>query len=57
MLKDYGWIDLGFRLAQPCWGKGLATEMASAWVRAAFGRTSPRAVGGLSAHSFERTQD
>jgi ribosomal-protein-alanine N-acetyltransferase len=37
MLKDYGWIDLGFRLAQPCWGKGLATEMASAWVRAAFG--------------------
>jgi ribosomal-protein-alanine N-acetyltransferase len=37
MLKDYGWIDLGFRLAQPCWGKGLATEMASAWVRTAFG--------------------
>ena len=37
VLKDYGWIDLGFRLVQPCWGKGLATEMASAWVRAAFG--------------------
>jgi RimJ/RimL family protein N-acetyltransferase len=35
MLQD-GWIDLGFRLAQPYWGKGLATEAASAWVRAAF---------------------
>ena len=35
-LQEYGWIDLGFRLAQPCWGKGLATEAASAWVRAAF---------------------
>jgi [ribosomal protein S5]-alanine N-acetyltransferase len=31
-----GWIDLGFRFAQPYWGKGLATEVASAWVRAAF---------------------
>jgi [ribosomal protein S5]-alanine N-acetyltransferase len=37
MLKDYGWIDPGLRLAQPCWGKGLATEMATAWVRTAFG--------------------
>lgn len=36
-LPDYGWIDLGFRLAPPYWGKGLATEAASAWVRAAFG--------------------
>jgi hypothetical protein len=35
-LQEYGWIDLGFRLAQPYWGKGLATEAASAWVRAAF---------------------
>ena len=35
-LQEYGWIDLGFRLAQPCWGQGLATEAASAWVRAAF---------------------
>jgi len=35
-LREYGWIDLGFRLAQPCWGKGLATEAASAWVHAAF---------------------
>lgn len=35
-LEDQGWIDLGFRLAQPYWGKGLATEAASAWVRAAF---------------------
>lgn len=36
VLQDYGWVDLGFRLAQPYWGKGFATEAASAWVRAAF---------------------
>jgi [ribosomal protein S5]-alanine N-acetyltransferase len=36
VLKDYGWVDLGFRLAQLYWGKGLATEVASAWVRVAF---------------------
>ncbi len=36
LLKEYGWIDLGVRLAQSYWGKGLATEAASAWVRAAF---------------------
>src|SRR6266404_1914347 len=35
-LEEQGWIDLGFRLAQSYWGKGLATEAASAWVRAAF---------------------
>jgi [ribosomal protein S5]-alanine N-acetyltransferase len=35
-MQELGWIDLGFRLAQPYWGKGLATEAASAWVRAAF---------------------
>lgn len=33
-----GWIDLGFRFAQPYWGKGLATEAATAWVDAAFNR-------------------
>lgn len=36
ILRDYGWIDLGFRLVQSSWGKGLATEVASAWVRVAF---------------------
>jgi len=36
VLQEYGWIDLGFRLAQQHWGKGFATEAASAWVRAAF---------------------
>ena len=36
VLQDYGWVDLGFRFAQPFWGKGLATEVASAWVRTAF---------------------
>ena len=35
-LQEYDRIDLGVRLAQPYWGKGLATEAASAWVRAAF---------------------
>lgn|SRR5215469_3502716 len=36
VLPECGWVDLGFRFAQPYWGKGLATEVASAWVRAAF---------------------
>src|SRR5215469_17336560 len=36
VLQDYGWIDLGFRFVQQYWGRGLATETASAWVRAAF---------------------
>ncbi len=36
VLGEYGWIDLGFRLAQAYWGNGLATEAAFAWVRAAF---------------------
>ncbi len=35
-LKECGWIDLGYRFARPYWGKGLATEAASAWVRAGF---------------------
>lgn len=35
-LGEYGWIDFGFRLAPPYWGKGLATEAGSAWVHAAF---------------------
>jgi RimJ/RimL family protein N-acetyltransferase len=35
-LADYGWIDFGYRLAYPFWGKGLATEAASAWVQKAF---------------------
>lgn len=33
---DDGWIDLGYRFAQPYWGRGLATEVAAAWVDAAF---------------------
>ena len=40
VLQDYGWIDLGFRFAQPYWGKGLATEAASAWERVAFDELS-----------------
>src|SRR5215472_1506084 len=37
VLPEYGWTDLGFRFAQQFWGQGIATEAASAWVRAAFG--------------------
>jgi [ribosomal protein S5]-alanine N-acetyltransferase len=36
-LPEYRWIDFGYRLAQPFWGKGLATEAASAWLDKAFG--------------------
>jgi RimJ/RimL family protein N-acetyltransferase len=35
-LPECGWIDLGFRLAQPYWGQGFATEAALAWARAGF---------------------
>jgi ribosomal-protein-alanine N-acetyltransferase len=35
-LEDPGVIDLGFRLARPYWGQGLATETAAAWIRVAF---------------------
>ena len=34
---DQGWLDLGYRLSRSWWGKGLATEAASAWVSAAAG--------------------
>jgi RimJ/RimL family protein N-acetyltransferase len=37
LLAKCEWIDFGYRLAQPYWGKGLATEAASAWVQNAFG--------------------
>lgn len=37
-LADYDWIDFGYRLAKPYWGKGLATEMGLAWMLAAFGQ-------------------
>jgi [ribosomal protein S5]-alanine N-acetyltransferase len=36
-LPEYKWIDFGYRLAQSFWGKGLATEAASAWLDKAFG--------------------
>ena len=38
VLEKYDWIDLGYRITQSFWGKGLATEAASAWVSAAFER-------------------
>ena len=53
VLKDYGWIDLGFRLAQPHWGKGFATEVASAWVRAAFDELRITRLGAF-AHAGNR---
>ena len=36
-IPEYDWIDFGYRLAQPYWGQGLATEAASAWMERAFG--------------------
>ncbi len=36
VLEQEGWIDLGYRFAVPYWGRGFATEVATAWVRAAF---------------------
>jgi RimJ/RimL family protein N-acetyltransferase len=32
MLPELGWIDLGYRLAHHAWGRGYATEAASAWI-------------------------
>lgn len=54
ILEEYGWIDLGFRFAQPYWGKGLATEVASAWVRAAFDEFGLSRLGAF-AHPENRT--
>lgn len=48
VLKDYGWVDLGFRFTQPHWGKGLATEVASAWVSAAFGELRLTRLGAFA---------
>jgi len=45
VLPEYGWVDLGFRLAQPYWGQGFATEAALAWVRAAFVDFQVRRLG------------
>lgn len=45
VLPECGWIDLGFRLSQPHWGQGLATEAASAWMRAAFDEYHIRRLG------------
>ena len=45
VLQDYGWIDLGFRFVQQYWGRGLATEVASAWVGQAFGEFRLKRLG------------
>lgn len=50
VLKDYGWIDLGFRFSQPYWGRGLATEVASAWVHAAFEQLGLTRLGAFAHH-------
>ena len=52
VLPEYGWVDLGFRFAQPHWGKGLATEVASAWVREALDEFR---VGQLGAFAHPKT--
>jgi len=48
VLEEYGWIDLGFRLAQEHWGRGLATEAASAWVNVAFDGLHMRRLGAFA---------
>lgn len=45
VLEEYGWIDLGFRLAQQYWGRRLATEAASAWVNVAFDELHIKRLG------------
>jgi RimJ/RimL family protein N-acetyltransferase len=35
-VTEHDWIDFGYRLARLCWGHGLATEAATAWVERAF---------------------
>ena len=48
VLDDYGWIDLGFRLARSSWGHGFATEAGFAWVRVAFGKFQLARLGAFS---------
>ncbi len=48
VLKREGWIDLGFRLTAVRWGRGLGTEAASAWVRAAFEDLGIGALGAFT---------
>jgi RimJ/RimL family protein N-acetyltransferase len=36
VMVDTQEIELGYRLTKPHWGKGLATEVAAAWLRYAF---------------------
>lgn len=44
-LEELNWIDLGFRFAQPYWGRGLATEVAEAWIQTAFGELNLEQIG------------
>lgn len=37
ILDGAGHVDLGLRIARAYWGRGLATEITSAWCRVAFG--------------------
>jgi ribosomal-protein-alanine N-acetyltransferase len=48
VLDEEEWIDLGFRLSRAYWGKGFATEAASAWVRAAFEKHHLPALGAFA---------
>jgi RimJ/RimL family protein N-acetyltransferase len=49
VLPEVGpWPDLGVRLAKRCWGRGLATEAARAWVHQTF---EVLGLGRLSAHA------
>jgi len=45
VLKDEGFVDLGFRFATSSWGKGFATEVGRAWLKAAFEMHGLEALG------------
>jgi RimJ/RimL family protein N-acetyltransferase len=48
VLDDLDWIDLGFRFARPFWGRGLATQAASAWISTAFAKLGIESLGAFT---------
>ncbi len=50
-----GEIEIGWTLRRPFWGRGLATEAASAAVATAFERLSPNRLISLIAPANERS--
>ncbi len=56
-MPEYGWVDLGYRLAQSHRGRGLATEAGHAWVQKAFGELKlERLVGVVHPDNYASTR-